>query len=104
MRRPLVALVALAALTGCSSQPAVFDDAGGQPVTCLEHQTGEPGETYTDPAQRDTGQVLAVMRYYTAHGNLPFCDGEPAGDGDRAWAELYLDLGGSADRVTSPLG
>lgn len=62
MRRLLVVVAALAALAGCSSIPAVFDDADGQPVTCLAHQTGEPGGTYTDPTQRDTGQVLALMR------------------------------------------
>ncbi len=106
MRRLLTVavLAVLAALAGCSSAPVVFDNAGGQPVTCLEHQSGEPGPTYTDPEQRSTGDVLALMRYYTAHGTMPFCDGAPAGDGDRAWAQVYVDLGGSAEKVSSALG
>ncbi len=105
MRRPLVlAALALVALAGCSSEPAVFDNAAGQPVTCLPHQEGDPGPDYTDPAQRDTGRVLALMRFHTEHGNLPYCDGEPAGDSDRAWAQVYVDLGGSAENATTALG
>lgn len=107
MRSPfaLAALaLGLAALAGCSSEPAVFDNAGGQPVTCLPHQDGEPGPDYTDPAERDTGRVLALMRFHTEHGNLPYCDGEPAGDSDRAWAQVFVDLGGSADNAASALG
>lgn len=105
MRRPLVLVaLALAALVGCSSEPAVFDNAGGAPVTCQPHQDGEPGPTYTDPAQRDTSQVLAMMRFHTEYGTLPYCDGEPAGESDRAWARLYVDLGGGLDKVSSALG
>lgn len=104
MRRHLAALcLALGALAGCSSAPAVFDNEGGQPVTCLTHQTGEPGPSYLDPAERDTGQVLALMKYYTQHGAMPFCDGAPAGESDRAWAQAYLDLGGSTEKVSSVL-
>lgn len=105
MRRHIVTVgLALGILAGCSSEPAVFNNEGGQAVTCLTHQVDEPGVTYTDPEQRDTGQVLALMRYYTAHGTMPFCDGAPAGDSDRAWAQVYVDLGGSAEKVSSVVG
>lgn len=105
MRRHLLALaLAVGALAGCSSEPAVFDDEAGAEVTCLVHQEGEPGAAYVDQEQRDTGKVLAMMRYYTAHGSKPFCDGAPAGDSDRAWAQVYVDLGGDAGKVSSALG
>lgn len=107
MRRTLIACLALLALAGCSSEPdlgPVFDSEGGQPVNCLVHQTGEPGAAYTDRDQRDTGRVLALMRYYTAHGTLPFCDGAAASDSDRGWAQTYIDLGGTADKVASVIG
>lgn len=107
MRRTLVIGTALLALAACSSEPdlgPVFDSEGGQPVSCLTHQSGEPGAAYTDRELRDTNRVLPLMRYYTAHGTLPFCDSAPAGDSDRAWARTYLDLGGAPDRVTSVLG
>lgn len=104
MRRYLFATVlALGALAGCSSAPAVFNDEGQQPAGCLTHQAGEPGANYTDREQRNTGQVLALMRYYTAFGTMPFCDGAPASDSDRAWAQLYIDLGGPRDKVPAVL-
>lgn len=111
MHRPrmLIATAALglALVAGCSSTPElgpVFDDELGQPISCLVHQSGEPGARYTERAQRDTGQMLALMKYYTQHGNRPFCDGLAAGDSDRAWAQAYLALGGTADRVAGVLG
>ena len=107
MRRTLIAGLALLALAGCSSEPdlgPVFDSEGGQPVTCLIHQTGEPGARYTDRAQRNTNEVLALMRYYTSYGAMPYCDGAPAGDSDRAWGQTYLDLGGAPGKVPSVLG
>jgi hypothetical protein len=112
VRRPVLllglapAVLVAAVLAGCSSGPdlgPVFDDEAGATVTCLVHQSGEPGTRYTDPAQRSTGQVLALMKYYTQFGTLPFCDGAPAGDADRAWAQVYLDLGGAAEKVPTPL-
>lgn len=113
MRRPAVplglapAVLVAAVLAGCSSGPdlgPVFDDEAGAAVTCLTHQTGEPGPRYTEPESRDTAQVLAMMKYYTQHGALPFCDGAPAGYADRAWVQAYLDLGGRAEKVPTVLG
>ncbi|MCX6464197.1 MAG: hypothetical protein NTW05_11490 [Pseudonocardiales bacterium] len=98
--------VALAELAGCSSQPdlgPVFNDEASADLRCLAHQEGEPGARYTDPAVRETGTVLALMRYYTAHGTKPFCDGAPAGDADRAWARAYLELGGTTERLAPNL-
>lgn len=108
MRRHLVIVgLALAALAGCSSEPdlgPVFNDEAQQPAGCLVHQTDEPGARYVDREQRNTGQVLALMRYYTQFGAMPFCDGQPADDSDRAWAQTYLDLGGAAEKVPTVLG
>ncbi len=110
MRRHLVAVglglgvLGLGVLAGCSSEPAVFNNEGGQAVSCLTHQTGEPGASYIDPEQRDTGQVFAMMKYYTQYGTMPFCDGDAAGDSDRAWAQVYLDLGGNTDKVPTVMG
>ncbi|GAA2546020.1 hypothetical protein [Pseudonocardia hydrocarbonoxydans] len=107
MRRLVIPLgLAVAVLAGCSSGPElgpVFDDEAGANVSCLVHQTGEPGAFYTEAETRETGRVLALMRYYTQFGALPFCDGAPAGDADRAWAQVYLDLGGPAENVPTPL-
>jgi len=98
--------LAAVVLAGCSSGPGlgpVFDDEAGATVTCLVHQSGEPGARYTDPETRDTGQVLAMMKYYTQFGALPFCDGAPANAADRAWVRTYLDFGGAAEKVPTPL-
>ena len=108
MRRHLVMVgLALAALAGCSSEPDLgpdFNDEAGAPAGCLAHQEGEPGTRYLAAEQRNTGQVLALMKYYTQFGTMPFCDGEPANDSDRAWARTYVDLGGTADKAVTALG
>lgn len=92
-------------LAGCSGGSGpVFNDEGGAAVTCLVHQADEPGTRYLDPAERNTDEVLAMMKYYTQFGAMPFCDGATAGDADRAWAQLYIDLGGTSDKVPTLLG
>jgi hypothetical protein len=99
--------LALAALAGCSAEPdlgPVFNDEAGAPAGCLAHQEGEPGARYVDVEQRNTGEVLALMKYYTQFGTMPYCDGQPATDSDRAWAQTYLDLGGAADKIPTALG
>lgn len=101
------AVLVAAVLAGCSSGPdlgPVFDDEAGAAVTCLVHQSGEPGARYTEVETRDTAQVLAMMKYYTQFGALPFCDGGPAGYADRAWAQAYVDLGGAAGKIPTVLG
>lgn len=85
-----------------------FDNEGGADIACMAHQTDEPGPRYTDKATReaesDNVPILALMKYYTAHGAKPYCDGAPATEADRAWGQLYDDLGGTADPVPSVLG
>jgi hypothetical protein len=105
--RLVTSAVLLLALSGCSSAPdpgPVFDDEGGPEVSCMAHQPQEPGARYTEPAMRDTAEVLAVMRYYTAHGAKPFCDGAPATEADRAWGRFYLEMGGTPEKVSTVLG
>jgi hypothetical protein len=109
VRRIVVSGVVLAALAGggCSSAPdpgPVFDDEGGRPVSCMVHQAEEPGARYTDPALRKTPTNLALLRYYTAHGAKPYCDGAPATAADRAWAQVYVELVGTAEKVPTVLG
>lgn len=100
-------LLAALAAAGCSSAPdpgPVFDNEGGQAVSCMVHQAETPGARYTDAAMRNTGEVLDVMRYYTAHGAKPYCDGAPATEADRAWARFYLDMSGTQEKVPTVLG
>lgn len=111
MRRRTARLTATAvlllAVAGCSSDPEpgpVFDDEAAADISCLTHQAGEPGARYTDRELRNSAEVLALMRYYTAHGAKPFCDGAPAAESDRAWAQVYVDLGGTTEKVPAVLG
>lgn len=99
--------VVLGGLAGCGSGAGpVFDEEGGEPVSCMIHQAEPPGPRYTDPQSEEynTGDLFAVLRYYTANGTKPFCDGAPPSETDRAWAQLYVDQTGVADRVSTILG
>lgn len=107
MAGPALGVVAvLVALAGCSSPPdpgPVFDDEGRQDVACMAHQPEEPGARYTDREMRDSAEVLTMLRYYTANGTKPYCDGAPATETDRAWARTYLELGGTPEKVSGVL-
>ncbi len=97
----------LATVGGCSSTPdpgPVFNNEGAQEVACMAHQSDRPGARYTDLDQRNTGEVLALMRYFTANGAKPYCDATPATDADKAWAQVYVDLGGTTPMVPTVLG
>ena len=103
-RTPILAtaLVTIAVLgtTGCADDPGpVFDNQGGRQITCLQHQPEPPGSRYTDPQRSKPGEILAVLRYYTAHGSKPYCDGAPPSEADRAWAELYIQQGADPTNV-----
>lgn len=100
MRRAAVTLV-LGALVfaGCSSDDGRFDPGQGDDSKCMEHQEQSPGTAYTGGPDADTASVLQVFRYYVTNGDKPYCDGESASDTDREWAQLVVDLGGSADSV-----
>ncbi len=95
----VVAAVALL-LAGCSSDDGRFDVGESEDISCMEHQSDEPGEAYTGGEEGgDTAAILAVFRYYVSNGSKPYCDGEPPTETDRMWAQLVVDLGGSRDSV-----
>lgn len=101
----LVLLAAIGSAAGCAADPGpTFDNEGGREISCMTHQPAEPGPRYTDPAQRETAANLALLRYYTANGAKPYCDNAPAGEADRAWAQVYVELGGTAAKVPTALG
>jgi hypothetical protein len=88
---PALALALLAA-TGCAADDGgpVFDNQGGGQITCMKHQPEPPGSRYTDPQRRNTAELFAVLRYYTAHGTKPYCDKAPPTGTDRTWATFYV--------------
>jgi hypothetical protein len=95
-----VLTVALLAATGCADDGGpVFDNEGGRELSCMRHQPEPPGSRYTDPERRNTAELLAVLRYYTAYGSKPYCDGAPPTDTDHAWAELYVQQGADRSHV-----
>lgn len=95
---------ALAVVAGCSGPDPVFDNEGDQDVSCLVNQSDPPGERYTDPTQRNTVEVAAVLKYYTAHGAKPYCGGDGPTDADLAWGEFYVEMTGSPERIPTVLG
>ena len=103
MRRLVLACVLL--LAGCGASPPepgpLFDDEGRADVTCLKHQAAAPGARYSDEGMRKSAEVLPLLRYYTANGRKPYCDGAAASANDRAWAELYARLGADRANVAS---
>jgi len=101
-------LATIGGTLGCSSEPdpgPAFNNEGGRPdLSCMVHQAEAPGARYTDPALRETSSNLALLRYYTAYGAKPYCDNAAATEADRAWAQVYVDLGGTAAKVPTILG
>lgn len=63
--------------------------------TCRVHQHVLPGADYTGGKNSTPLSVLDMLRYYTSHRALPFCDHKPATAQDTAWTRLY-------DRLTHP--
>jgi len=118
MRALLAALAGTAAAaalttaltTGCSAGPAGtdpgprFDDGGAGDIAYMQHQAATPGPRYTEPGRRRSGEVLSLLRYYTANGAKPYCDGAAPTDADRRWARLYVDLGADRAMVAPLLG
>ncbi|WP_279638399.1 hypothetical protein [Kitasatospora cineracea] len=43
--------------------------------------------------------MLELMRYCTANGRTPYCDGKPPTAADRARQQLYTRLGGDPARL-----
>jgi hypothetical protein len=87
---PTLAFALLATIGCADGGGAMFDNEGGQLISCMRHQPEPPGSRYTDMEHRNTAELLAVLRYYTAHGTKPYCDAAPATATDQAWAELYV--------------
>ncbi len=108
----IAAVVVLVTSAGASSDPAaapaVFVTqpgfAPGATPPCLEHQTAQPNSAYQGGDTSQPTPQLTFLAYYTAAGKLPFCDGQPATDTDKTWAQLYVQLTTSADNVTTILG
>ncbi|USX52312.1 hypothetical protein [Lentzea sp. HUAS12] len=107
MRVPLLLVCCTTFLVACTGTPdpgPVFDNENGADLTCLRHQSQPPGSRYTDESMRGTGETLALLRYYTAHGRKPFCDGQSPNGNDKQWAQLYVTLGAHRANVTALLG
>jgi hypothetical protein len=101
----IVAVLLLGACTAAPEPGPRFDDeAPAQELTCMKHQPRPPGTRYTDNAIRRTGETLALLRYYTANGTKPYCDGEGPTGVDRQWADIYVEMGADRDNVTPLLG
>jgi hypothetical protein len=101
-----IAVLAALACVSCSTaddQGPVFANEGAKPIACMQHQPAGPGRRYTDPAQRRTDETLPLLRYYTENGRKPYCDKASASDTDRAWAQLYVDLGADSANVAAIL-
>lgn len=84
-----------------------FDDESASgaehELTCMKHQPRAPGTRYTDDTARDTGETLALLRYYTANGTKPYCDGRGPTEIDRRWAGIYVRLGADRKHVAALL-
>ncbi len=98
-------LASLFCLAACAAPapdpgPRFADEATGgaaRELTCMKHQERPPGARYTDEQARRTGETFALLRYYTANGAKPYCDGKGPTDVDRQWVDIYVRLG--ADRA-----
>ena len=104
IRRAMAATGVVLALAGCgSSSPEpgpVFDNEGGAAITCMKHQPASPGARYTDPAMKNTAEILnGPLRYYTANGRKPYCDRATATEIDKQWAQLYVTEGAARSHV-----
>lgn len=98
----LASALTLLAVAGCGGDSGgpLFDADGGGDIACMRHQVEPPGSRYTDPERRNTGEVLQVLRYYTAHGLKGYCDKAGPTAADRAWVEFYVGQGADRARVT----
>ncbi|WP_405581749.1 hypothetical protein [Streptomyces sp. NBC_01190] len=92
-RWALTLAAAALALTGCAAsgpRTGAFDSTtDSRRAHCRAHQRVLPDGDYTGGAGGRTLAVLGMLKYYTAKGALPFCDGRPATAQDTAWTRLY---------------
>lgn len=106
MRRVIIVLTTSLAVA-CASEPApgpLFDNESARELTCMKHQREPPGTRYTDTALRRTDETLALLRYYTANGAKPYCDGTGPTETDRRWAGIYVHLGADRKHVATLVG
>ena len=108
--------IAAAGLVGCSSATsaapatgATFQLPPGFAVqaaaqTCLLHQTDPPTKEFMGGPSASPAVQLPFMAYLTANGTKAFCDGKPATDTDKKWAELYVKLTSQPALVSAILG
>ncbi|MFE5571537.1 MULTISPECIES: hypothetical protein [Amycolatopsis] len=100
-----LAVVVACSETGSDAGPR-FDDETTEGVvtelTCMKHQPRAPGPRYTDDSIRRTDETLALLRYYTANGAKPYCDGGDVTDIDRQWIDVYIALGADEEKVKRP--
>jgi len=104
-----VATVVVSRLGGDpANAPAVFvtqpDYQPGATPPCLLHQDEQPNAAYQGGEDSQSVPQLTFLAYYTAAGQEPFCDGQPATDTDKAWAQLYVQLTSNPDNVSAILG
>lgn len=98
-------VLALAVLAGCagSHRAAAGTFEPSASAGCMNHQVTAP--TSADRrATEDIARRLTVLRYYTAHGQQPFCDGRPATATDLAWMQVYVAGGAQRTFVARWLG
>jgi hypothetical protein len=99
----LTMLLAIACATEAEPGP-LFDNESARELTCMKHQQDPPGTRYTDTTQRRTDETLALLRYYTANGAKPYCDGKGPTETDQQWAGIYVHLGADRKHVAELLG
>ncbi|WP_052443329.1 hypothetical protein [Streptacidiphilus neutrinimicus] len=99
--RAAALLAAAALLSGCTATEGALNAQPDTPSpTCLVHQSKDPATRYTAGTSADTLSILELMRYYTANGTKPFCDGKPATATDHRWMDLYTRLGGDRTHIS----
>jgi hypothetical protein len=111
LRRAVLTALLFGAVTACgvdAPDPGPrFDDetTGGtvRDLTCMKHQAQPPGARYTDDTTRRTDETLALLRYYTANGAKPYCDGAGPTGIDRQWVDIYVSLGADRKNVAALL-
>lgn len=95
-----------AACTATTPDPGPrFDDEAGaeRALACMKHQPQAPGARYTADTSRRTDETLALLRYYTANGAKPYCDGHGPTGIDRQWIDIYVSLGADRKNVAALL-
>ena len=108
--------IAAAALSGCSSTTSAAPATGAKfqlppgfavqaaTQTCLLHQTDAPTKEFMGGPSASLALQLPFMAYLTANGTKAFCDGKPATDTDKKWADLYVTLTNQPAKVSGILG